>query len=172
MSENVSPQVPLRLLLKVDGMNCAVRDGKKIVAALLALPAVLSAQLLFPSRCIVLQSDSKDPSFFKSSALKCIQLLGYAAAVRAPTWSAVSLAQVNCITAARPLEHLLHNHPAVIAGRLDFPARRIYVLSDGNSSAAVAAAAQAGWTRCSACAASFRSLTSAQALFPERVNRQ
>jgi len=91
MSENVSPQVPLRLLLKVEGIACAVRDGKKIVAALQTLPCVLSATLLFPSRCIVLQSDgSADLSSFESSALKCIQLLGYAAAARAPTWSAVS----------------------------------------------------------------------------------
>ena len=28
MVENVSPQQPLRLLLKIDGMNCALRDGK------------------------------------------------------------------------------------------------------------------------------------------------
>jgi hypothetical protein len=158
MSENVSPQVPLRLLLKVEGIACAVRDGKKIVAALQTLPGVLSATLLFPSRCIVLQSDgSPDLSSFESSALKCIQLLGYAAAARAPTWSAVSLSQVNCVTAARPLAALLHNHPAVIAARLDFPARRVYVLSDGDSSAAVAAAARAGWGRRGACVALQRS---------------
>jgi hypothetical protein len=152
MSENASPQIPLRLLLKVDGIACAVRDGKKIVAALQTLPGVRSATLLFPTRCIALHSDgSPDLSSFESSALKCIQLLGYAAAARAPTWSAVSLLQVNCVTAARPLQALLHNHPAIISARLDFPARRVYVLSDGDSSAAVAAAAGAGWWRRGAC---------------------
>jgi hypothetical protein len=129
MSENVSPQQPLHLLLKVDGMNCVVRDGKKIVAILQELPGVRSAHLLFPSRCIVLESDgSPYSSSLESNAVASVQLAGYAAASRSPQWSAVSLVAVRCITVARRVESLLHNHPAIIRARLDFAARRVRAL--------------------------------------------
>jgi hypothetical protein len=146
MSENVSPQKPLRILLKVDGMNCAVRDGSNIVAKLQALPGVRSANLLFPSRCISLHIEGppESSSSVESSALHCIQLAGYAAAPRCPQWCALSLARVSCITVARRLESLLSNHPAVFRSCLDFAARRIFLLSDGDSGAAAAAAADAG----------------------------
>ncbi len=145
MSENVSPQLRHRFLLKVDGLNCVVRDGKKIVAMLQALPGIRSVHLLFPSRSIVLESDgSPDSSSLESSALKCVQLAGYSAAARLPQWSALSLVGVSCITIARRVEILLQCHPAVIKAHLDFAARRVFVLSDGDSAASVAAAAEAG----------------------------
>jgi hypothetical protein len=145
MCENVSPQLLRRLLLKVDGLNCAVRDGKKIVAMLEVLPGIRSVHLLFPSRSIVLESDgSPDSSSLESSALKCLQTAGYSATARLPQWSALSLVGVNCITIARRVEILFQNHPAVIKAHLDFAARRIFVLSDGDSAACVATAGEVG----------------------------
>ena len=145
MSENMSPQLPRRFLLKVDGVNCAVRDGKKIVANLQALPGIRSVHLLFPSRSIVLESDgSPVSSSLEKSALKCVQLAGYSASSQSPQWSAVSLVGVSCITIARRIEILLQRHPSIIRACLHFAARRVLVLSDGDSSAAVAVAAEAG----------------------------
>jgi len=145
MAENVSPQLPVHLLIRVDGMNCVVRDGKKIVAALQALPGMRSVQLLFPSRCVVLEGDgSPDSLFLESSALSRIHLAGYTAAARAPQWSALSLVGVTCITVARRVATLLLSHAGVLDARLHFPQRRIAVLSDGDTLGAVAAAAEAG----------------------------
>ena len=145
MVENVSPQQPLRLLLKIDGMNCALRDGKNVVTKLQAQPGIRSAHLLFPSRSVVLHIDgSADASFVQSSALKCIQLAGYAAAPQPARCCALALVGVSCITVARRVEHLLSNHPAVLRCHLDFASRRIFLLGDGNSAPAAAAAAHAG----------------------------
>ena len=144
MSENMSPQLPRRFLLKVDGVNCAVRDGKKIAAKLQALPGIRSVHLLFPSRSIVLESDGSPVSSSLETAIKCVQLAGYSASSQSPQWSAVSLVGVSCITVARRIEIILQRHPSIIRGCLHFAARRVLVLSDGDSSAAVAVAAEAG----------------------------
>lgn len=145
MAENVSPQLPPRLLVRVDGMNCAVRDGKKIVAALQALPGMRAAHLLFPSRCVMLEGDgSPDSSSLESSALNRINLAGYSASARAPQWSALSLVGVSCITVARRVVNVLLSHPGVLLARLHFPLRRVLVLSDGDTEGAAAAAAEAG----------------------------
>jgi hypothetical protein len=144
MSENMSPQLPRRFLLKVDGVNCAVRDGKKIAAKLQALPGIRSVHLLFPSRSIVLESDGSPVSSSLETAIQCVQLAGYSASSQSPQWSAVSLVGVSCITVARRIEIILQRHPSIIRACLHFAARRVLVLSDGDSSAAVAVAAEAG----------------------------
>jgi hypothetical protein len=150
MAENVSPQQPLRLLLKIDGMKCALRDGKSLVGQLRAQPGIRSAHLLFPSRTILLQVDGPASSFLHSPALHCISLAGYAASPRAPQWCAVELVGVTCITVARRIESLLNNHPNFLKCCLDFASRRVFLLGDGDSAPAVAAAAEAGVLCCAA----------------------
>ncbi len=146
MAENVSPQQPLRLLLKIDGMKCALRDGNNIVAKLQVQPGIRSAHLLFPSRSVVLHADkSADASSVLSSSLNCIRLAGYAAAPCAPRWGAVVLVGVTCVTVARRVERMLSDHPAILRCHLDFASRRLFLLGDGDSAPAVAAAAETGF---------------------------
>jgi hypothetical protein len=137
----------LPIIIKIDGMTCIVRDGKKIVAMLEAMPGIRSANLMFSSRTVFLESDgSFETPSLESSALECIQRSGYSASLQSPEWSAVTLVGVNCITVARRVEAVLASIPGAIRVILHFPTRRLLLLSGFDAGYAVARAAEAGET--------------------------